>query len=98
MKHLIIPKEIVVEIDFSKENIPSSVGVFRPTLFQEGNSFCCLLGPDPEEGVFGCGPTKEAALKMWDEQLQDRLAHPHENDSVVKYLQEISNGSVENVE
>ena len=98
MKQLTIPKEILIEIDFSDDKIPVSVNVFKPSLFQEGNSFCCLLGPDLQEGVFACGPTKEAALKMWDEELQERLQNPHENDSVVQYLQEIRKTTVEKID
>lgn len=37
-----------------------------PHIYQDGASFCCLSGPNPVEGVFGCGETEQMALLDWE--------------------------------
>jgi hypothetical protein len=37
-------------IDFSNLNVPPEVRVLQPLLYKEGDKFCAVLGPDPQEG------------------------------------------------
>lgn len=54
-------------------NLPPSVKMFRPLVFQDSDGVCVVFGPDPQEGIFGCGPTIEEALKDWDDHLKIRI-------------------------
>lgn len=60
-----------------------------PTVFKDGDSYCCILGSDPKVGVFGCGNTPEEAVKNWDDALKDHLSTAGKNDEVVQYVNEI---------
>ena len=97
MKQLKVPKEIEITIDFSDPGLPASVSLFHPVMFQEGNSFCCLLGPDTTQGIFGCGFTQQEAIEEWDAVLQERINSSDENDSVLQYIKSIQNQSLANV-
>ena len=94
MHQLVIPKDILVEIDFTDPSVPVSVKQFRPLLWREGNSFCCLLGPDMVHGVFGCGSTAEETLTDWSDNLQYRLDHPQENDCIVQYVEDVLHSGI----
>jgi hypothetical protein len=89
MEQLNVPDEMKVPIDFNDKNLPLSVRTFRPLVFQEGDAVCVVLGPDPQEGVFGCGPTKEEALNDWDKNLKLRMEHFTEEDEVVRYMRSV---------
>jgi hypothetical protein len=93
MKQLEVPDELKVAIDPNDEKIPDSVKTFQPVLFKDGNSFCCVLGPDPQEGVFGCGKTAIEALKDWDKNLQQRMEVTDKDDEVAAFIQRIINPS-----
>ncbi len=71
MEQMKIPKEMVVSYEASF--LPKRARILHPIIFHDGNAFCCLLGPDPESGIFGCGGTKEDAVKDWDHQLRLRI-------------------------
>lgn len=60
----------------------------RPVVFKEGNGYCCLLGPDPQTGVMGCGDTPEAAIADWDARLRVHLANAGDDDVIVKHVQD----------
>jgi hypothetical protein len=87
MKQLTVPDEMRVDIDYSDVQLPESVKTFQPLLFKEGNSYCCVLGPDPQAGVFGCGDTPIHALQDWDKHLKEYEPRD-ENDEVAMYIQE----------
>ena len=89
MIQLEVPDELKVAIDLDDKDIPESAKTFQPVLFKDGNSFCCVLGPDPEEGVFGCGQTPVEALKDWDKNLQQRMKVTEKNDEVALYIQRV---------
>lgn len=91
MKQLDVPSEMKVQIDFSDNKIPESVKTFQPVLFKDGDSFCCVLGPDPQEGVYGCGNTPIAALKDWDKSLRQRMKATDKNDEVAVFIHRILN-------
>jgi hypothetical protein len=85
MQQMNVPEDMKVEIDFNGSQVPASVKTFRPLLFHDGNSFCCVLGPDPQAGIFGCGPTPEDALKDWHMHLIDKIKTPSD-DEVSKFI------------
>jgi hypothetical protein len=87
MKQLTVPDEMKVDINYSDNELPESVRTFQPLLFKEGNSYCCVLGPDPQAGIFGCGDTPIHALQDWDKHLKEYEARG-ENDEVAMYIQE----------
>ena len=97
MKQLNVPEEMKVTIDFTKPDIPESVKAFRPLLFHDGNAYCCVLGPDPQAGVFGCGETPEKALKDWDVHLKERQLSKDQNDEVARYIKDTLNTSKDKV-
>lgn len=97
MEQLNVADELKVPIDFTDKELPPSVNTFRPLLFHDGNAFCCVLGPDPQEGVFGCGESPKAALMDWDKHLQERIAKHKENDPVATYIDETLRASVNKV-
>jgi len=91
MRQLNVPDAMKVYIDFTDDKIPDSVKTFQPLLFKDGNAFCCVLGPDPQAGVFGCGKTPLSALKDWDKNLQQRKKVNDKNDEVALYIQRVMN-------
>ena len=92
-----VPEEIKVNIDFEDQNLPEAVRTLRPILFKDGDSFCCLLGPDPQEGVFGCGSTKEAALIDWEANMRKRIAYHKAGDEVAQFIEDNRNASKKDV-
>jgi hypothetical protein len=93
MEQMKVPEEMVVHIDSSDLNIPGSVNALQPVVFHDGNSYCCLLGPDPQAGIFGCGSTVIDALQDWDNHLKERLSSSDENDEVAQYVNDTMNAS-----
>jgi hypothetical protein len=96
MRQMNVPEEMKVKIDFSAPGIPSSVKMFRPLVFHDGDAFCCVLGPDPQLGVFGCGETLEKALTDWDGHLKEQISQDRESD-VSKYIVDTLEASPEKV-
>lgn len=71
MERMSLEKE-TVRIDYTADGIPESVKNFRPTVFRDGDSYCCILGIDKETGVFSCGNSIEEALQEWDRAYQEK--------------------------
>ena len=86
MEQYDVPEEMRVPLDYADEELPASVRVFKPVLFIDGDSFCCVLGPDPQAGVFGCGDTSKEALIDWEKHLIDRINYNLGDDEVSKFL------------
>lgn len=84
-----------VRLDFRKEDLPISVKLFRPQLFQDGQGYFCLLGPDPDIGISGYGNTREEALNDWDMHLKERIRVRDLDDEVTQYALQILDASVE---
>jgi hypothetical protein len=96
MKQFNVPEETKIEIDYADKALPNSVKIFQPLLFREGNSYCCVLGPDPTTGVFGSGDTPIDALKDWDKNL--KIYEPKGgDDEVAEYIKETLKTSPEDV-
>jgi len=89
MEQMNVDESMKVDIDYSGPNLPASVKKLEPLLFKEGDSYCCLLGPDPQEGVFGCGDTPELALNDWDQNLANHLATTTEDNEVTAYVKDV---------
>jgi hypothetical protein len=84
MKQMQPPPESVITVPLN-----GAAKALKPILFKEGNAFCCLLGPNAQDGVFGCGHTPKQALQDWEERLKDHLATAGDNDEVVQYVREM---------
>jgi hypothetical protein len=93
MKQMDINEEMKVAIDFEAENLSQEIRELRPVVFQEEDSFCCLLGPDPQAGIFGCGNTPQEALSDWQKHLKERVQQPIGNDEVAQYVYDTLNAS-----
>jgi hypothetical protein len=59
MEQMNVSDEQKISFDFSRFRLPQYVGEFRPLLYKQGGRFCAVLGPDPQNGIFGCGDTPE---------------------------------------
>jgi len=97
MKQMNIEEEKKIKIDFAMDGLPKSIKVFEPLLFLEGDVFCCVLGPNPQDGIYGRGDTEKEALLEWDKNLKDRIKSKDPNDSVAQYVIDTLNTSVKDV-
>lgn len=86
MEQMKIDEAAQLQIDMDSANIPASVKEFRPTVFKEGNAFCCVLGPDPQAGVFGRGRTADEAMHDWDSHLKDLMDKRPEGNAVAQHV------------
>ena len=82
-----VPEEMVVQINYQDSDIPATVREFKPALYRDGDSFCCLLGEDPQAGIFGCGESPKAAIEDWDSHFKERLQSHAEDDELVQYIE-----------
>ena len=78
----------VIPIDFDANTIPASVRETHPLVYEDGDAVCCLLGPNPQDGIFGCGETIDAALADFDVHFQELLQHPKEGDPVSEFIRQ----------
>jgi hypothetical protein len=74
--------------------IPENARTLRPLVWQDENSYCVLLGPDPKAGVFACGETVRSALKNWDTNLKSVLATKKTGSELAQFIQDALNASV----
>lgn len=86
MKQMEIPAPLQIDIDFEDEGLPEAIKLLRPVIWFDGQGYCCLLGPDPQEGIVGCGTTKKEALADWEVNLQKRLKTAGSGDEVGQYV------------
>lgn len=59
-----IEDDAIIILDYTKPELPDVVQEFRPTVYKDGDAYCCFLGPDPQAGIFGCGRSVEAAVMI----------------------------------
>jgi len=84
----------VVNVNYGDPNLPKSVRDTHPLVWfdhDEGSNkgaFCCVLGPDPQAGVFGCGDTLQQALAEFDRHFQELADHPVAGDPVSEFIQQ----------
>jgi hypothetical protein len=89
MEQMNVEDSLKVDIDFSEEVLPKSAKTLQPLVWKDGDSYRCLLGPDPSVGVVGSGDTPLLAIVDWDTHLTSRLAQPKENDPVIEYVKDV---------
>lgn len=77
--------DMKVQLDYADPELPVSVRTFKPLVFQDGDSYCAVFGPD-RNGVFGRGETPQAALLDWNRKLYYRIKESKMDDEVVKYV------------
>ena len=92
MKQPSIDQSAIVDLDYNASNIPSTVTEFKPVVFHDGDAYCCMLGSNPQEGVFGCGCSPQEAMEDWAKHFDERLEKPYENDQLIKDIQEFRSG------
>jgi hypothetical protein len=86
MEQMRIPEEMLVHFNYEAKDVPQTVRELRPVIFQDGNDFCCVLGPDMKKGIFACGLSPQEALKNWQRNLDQRIKNHSDNDEVANYV------------
>lgn len=86
-----------VKIDFEHEDLPQDAKELQPLVFKEGDSYCCLLGPDRTKGILGYGDSPRAAIADWSVKLQERIKIKNEDDEVANFVRDTLNTSNEDV-
>ncbi|WP_134089951.1 hypothetical protein [Olivibacter sp. XZL3] len=93
MEQMRIPQEMIVPFNYESQDLPRSVKELRPVIFQDGNDFCCVLGPDTRKGIFACGLSPQEALKNWQHNLDERIKNHPDDDEVAAYIIDALNAS-----
>lgn len=92
MKTISVEESSKVDVDFQRPGMAMTAWILQPVIFKEGDTYCCALGENLDEGVFGFGSTPEQATIDWDRRLAERikLAGPNDGfiDEVNKNLRE----------
>ena len=78
----------IVSIDYNDAEIPDSVKQTHPLLYQDGDAYCCVLGPDKQSGIFGAGFTLQEALANFDKHFKEVLDHPLPGNPVSDFVQQ----------
>ncbi len=86
MEQMSIDPESRIDIDYEDWPLTSATQKLQPIVFKEGDSFCCLLGPDPIEGIFGCGSSAYEAVTDWEQHLHDRMASASPGDKTAEFV------------
>lgn len=76
----------IVSIDYESTGIPATAQLFKPVIYKDGTDYCCLMGPDPQKGIFGCGETPGEAVDDWAQDLEERLERQDPDDEVAAYV------------
>lgn len=92
-----VDEAMKVTIDFEHEDLPQDAKEFQPLVFKDGDRYCCLLGPNPTQGIVGWGETPKAAIADWSAQLQERIKVKNEDDEVATFVRDTLNTSNEDV-
>jgi hypothetical protein len=97
MEQMKIDPEMQVPVDYENDRLTRNIKLFRPTVYKEGDAFCCLLGPDPTTGIFGSGPDPEAAMLDWENHLNDYIHERRPGDPLTDYVLDMLTTSKDNV-
>ena len=65
MRSININEIDLVAMDYTNPGIPDIVRQLQPVVFMDGSAYSCLLGPDPQSGVFARGNTPLNAVMNW---------------------------------
>jgi len=93
----------VVDINYEDQTLPAAVRGFRPAVWKETNTadelagYCCLLGPDPAAGIFGCGDTPQQALDDWTTHFHQRLKNASPDDELAQEIKDYNSLSKDDV-
>ena len=91
MEQIKIDEGAKINLNYDDPNLPGAVRQFKPVLFRDGDSYCVLLGPDPQEGVFGCGDSADLAINDWERHFNEVLENPVEGNETVRYIMDSLN-------
>lgn len=86
MKQMDISRDRVIDIDYESASLSRAVKDLRPVVWADQKGYCCILGPDPQEGVVGSGSSVEAALADWEAQLKERMHQAGTQDELAQYV------------
>lgn len=76
----------LVNVDYDGTNLPPTVQLFKPVLYKNGTEYYCLLGADPQEGVFGCGETPQEAVLAWERHLKELIHTTDRKNQMMQYI------------
>jgi hypothetical protein len=88
MQQMVIDEELVIPLDYESRELHGYVRQFKPTLYAEGDLFVCVLGPDPEQAIYGRGATEDEAIQDWEAAFKERLKSKGENDVVAQFIKD----------
>jgi hypothetical protein len=97
MEQMNVPEESKVIMDFERREIPRNARELQPLVFKEGDSYCCVLGADPERGIMGCGNTPIESVQDWDDQLVRYLHLAGSDDELALYIRDVLNADKKDV-
>jgi hypothetical protein len=86
MIQLTIDPDLVVNYDFTAQNVNRTLKNLQPVVFRSGPVYNCLLGPSLEAGILGMGSTPEEAIFNWEVQLKKRIQNPAEDDELAEFV------------
>jgi hypothetical protein len=93
MQQMNVPDEMKVPINFDDKDLPEAVRTLRPLMYKDGDSFCCLLGPDQHQGVSGRGSTRQEALTDWEANMRKRIIYHKPGDELARFIEDTLNAS-----
>jgi hypothetical protein len=86
MKQMDVDKTARIDLDYNDADLPEPVRQFKPVLYKDGDSFSILLGPDPQEGVYGRGLSVDEAIKNWEQHFNDEIDNPREGNETTRFI------------
>lgn len=89
MEQIIAPEEMKVKINFQKPGIPYTANLLQPVVFKDGENYCCALGANLQEGIFGLGETPEQAIQDWDNNLTKRIEISVVDDHIIAAVKDV---------
>lgn len=95
MQQMKINEDQKVCIDLDDPEVPQTVRILKPVVYKEDNSYCCLLGPDPQNGVFSTGDTPLEAIRNWAGNLEARVSDCGLHKETADYIRAVLNNSKE---
>lgn len=88
MKQMSVDESLIVHIDYEDPALSSAVRQFKPVLYKEDELFCCILGPDREQGIYACGSTEDGAIRNWEDAFRERVKSKNDDDEIVLYIKD----------
>lgn len=95
MQQMKINEDQKVCLNLDDPEIPQTARILKPVVYHEGNRYSCLLGPDPQNGVFSTGDTPREAIQNWADSLEARIMDCNLNKETAAYIKAVLNNSEE---